>query len=64
MGVVMVFSLVSTVQEKVGEMLDNEVTAAAEQAEQEAKQKEEVSITGIRRHTYNTYSFLDCLLYI
>lgn len=43
----MVFSLVSAVQEKVGEMLDSEVTAAAaaaEQKEQEIKQKEEVGI--------------------
>ena len=39
----MVFSLVSAVQEKLGEMLDDEVTAKADQKEQEAKQKEEVS---------------------
>ena len=58
MGVVMVFSLVSAVQEKVGEMLDNEVTAAAEQAEQEAKQKEEVSITGVDTHIISIHSLI------
>lgn len=41
LGVVMVFSLVSAVQEKLGEMLDDEATAKADQKEQEAKQKEE-----------------------
>ena len=58
MGVVMVFSLVSAVQEKVGELLDNEVTAAAEQAEQEAKQKEEVGIAGIETHTISIHSLI------
>ena len=43
LGVVMVFSLVSAIQEKLGEMLDNEVKAKTYQKEQEAKQKEEVS---------------------
>lgn len=44
----MVFSLVSSVQEKLGEMLDSEASAAAavEQTEQEAQKKEEeVSVT-------------------
>ena len=54
----MVFSLVSAVQEKVGELLDNEVTAAAEQAEQEAKQKEEVSIAGVDTHTILIHSLI------
>lgn len=58
MGAVMVFSLVSAVQEKVGEMLDSEVMAAAEQAEQEAKQKEEVGIAGIETHTISIYSLI------
>lgn len=39
----MVFTLVSTVQEKLRDMLDNEAIAAAEQKEQETKPKEEVS---------------------
>ena len=40
----MVFSLVSSVQEKLGEMLDTEVTAAAaaEQTKEETKKAEEV----------------------
>lgn len=58
MGVVMVFSLVSAVQEKVGEMLDSEVTAAAEQAEQEAKQKEEVGIAGIETRIISIHSLI------
>lgn len=59
LGVVMVFSLVSAVQEKVGELLDNEVTAAAEQAEQEAKQKEEPDTTfhgtPVTKETFSTW---------
>ena len=41
----MVFSLVSAVQEKLGEMLDNDMRAIAEQIEQQTmKDKKEVSI--------------------
>ena len=44
----MVFSLVSSVQEKLGEILDSEASAAAaalEQTEQETEKEEEVSVT-------------------
>ena len=50
----MVFSLVSAVQEKVGEMLDSEVTAAAaEQKAEEIKQKEKVGIADVEIQCYN-----------